>query len=273
VSATARRALCLSFDNLGEAAEVGAGTWPSDAPLGEHFTVGVVHRLLDLLDGRRVRATFFVEAFNAGVYPDLLREIAQRGHEVACHAWQHEHWSALDPRAERALLERCTRALRALGLAPAGFRPPGGLVTPDTARRLADQGYRYHSPVGSRAGVSDGVAVIPFAWPTVDAFYRAPALAGLRERFGLPADPPPAGELRARMGAVVRADAARGEPTTLVFHPMLLDDPAALVALDGVLADARAAGIECVAMRDLADRLLATDPPLAAPVLDGATWA
>ena len=255
------RTLCLTIDNIGEAAEVGDGSFPPDAPLGAHFTVAVVGRLLDLLDRLDVPATFFVEALNARVYPALLREIVARGHELACHGWQHEHWHGLTPAQEREILERCTHALNDLGVRPVGFRPPGGLVTAATPALLRELGYRYHSPAGTSAGVADGLAVLPFEWRTVDAFYRAPVFAGLRERYGAGAS--------LRDGMVERLDAATG-PTVLVFHPMLLDEPDALAALGDVLA-ARA-DVECVRMDALAERLLA-DPGAPAPVVDEATWA
>jgi peptidoglycan/xylan/chitin deacetylase (PgdA/CDA1 family) len=269
--------LCLTFDNLGEAADLGAGSWSPDAPLGRHFSVGVVRRLLDLLDRHRLHATFFVEAFNAELYPAVLREIADRGHEVACHAWQHESWGALAPARERELLTRCTDALRGIGLEPVGFRPPGGQVTARTPRRLAELGYRYYSPAGSRAGMADGLAVLPFAWELIDAFFYAPPLAGLRERHGLPREPQAPATLRSRVVEAVQEGARHAAVTTLLFHPFLLDDPARLRAFEDVLIRARAladaGALECLTMRAAAERLLAHPGEQPAPEVDAATWA
>jgi peptidoglycan/xylan/chitin deacetylase (PgdA/CDA1 family) len=262
--------LCVTFDNLGEAAQLGDGTWPSTAPLGEHFTVGVVGRLLDLLDRRAIAATFYVEAFNATLYPHLLREIARRGHEVAVHGWQHETWSALPAARERELLTRCTDALRELGLTPVGFRPPGGLVTAQTARELVRRGYRSSSPAGSRAGVADGLAVIPFGWPDVDAFYSAPAFARLRAQHGV-AGGDAAALRRAGMLATLAANLVAGQPTTLVFHPMLLDDARAVGALEAVLA--AAGGVECLTTATLAERMHAGAASLPAPLVETSSWA
>jgi peptidoglycan/xylan/chitin deacetylase (PgdA/CDA1 family) len=272
-------AVCLTVDNLGEAAELGDGTWPAGAPVGRHFTVGVVERMLDLLGEHGVPATFFVEASNAEVYPDLLRAIAAHGHEVACHAWRHEVWSSLSPAEERALLERCTRALRSIGVDPVGLRPPGGLMTPATPRVLAELGYRYCSPAGTRPGVTGDVAVVPFAWRLVDAYDYAPSFAPLRARdedaggaTGQPAD-----ALRARFLTTVRDNVARGRTTTLVFHPMFLAERAALDAFVAVLAELRAlqdAGtLVCRRMESYARDLLAAPAPRPAPVVDEGTWA
>ena len=54
------------------------------AALGRHPTaLKVVPGLLDRLNAHGIAATFFVEGLNAELYPDLLREIDARGHEVA----------------------------------------------------------------------------------------------------------------------------------------------------------------------------------------------
>lgn len=47
-------------------------------------------RLLDLFDSHEVKATFFVLGWVAERDPGLIREIAMRGHEVACHGFSHQ---------------------------------------------------------------------------------------------------------------------------------------------------------------------------------------
>jgi polysaccharide deacetylase family protein (PEP-CTERM system associated) len=46
-------------------------------------------RLLDLLDRNDVKGTFFVLGWVGWRYPDLVREIDRRGHEVGCHGFWH----------------------------------------------------------------------------------------------------------------------------------------------------------------------------------------
>ena len=76
-------AVSLTFDNLGEVADLERGRWPADAPLGRHASVTrTLPRVLELLASADVRATFFVEGLNAELYPDALRSIADAGHEV-----------------------------------------------------------------------------------------------------------------------------------------------------------------------------------------------
>ncbi|MDH5648675.1 MAG: DUF3473 domain-containing protein [Gammaproteobacteria bacterium] len=47
-------------------------------------------RILDLLDSKNVKGTFFVLGWVAKRYPDIVREIAVRGHEVASHGMSHK---------------------------------------------------------------------------------------------------------------------------------------------------------------------------------------
>lgn len=49
----------------------------------------VTPKLLDLLERHNVFASFFVIGKNAQQYPEILREIAQRGHSIGNHSYQH----------------------------------------------------------------------------------------------------------------------------------------------------------------------------------------
>jgi len=54
-------------------------------------------RILDLLDDQEVEATFFVLGWVAEKRPALVREIADRGHEIACHSYWHRLIYKLTP--------------------------------------------------------------------------------------------------------------------------------------------------------------------------------
>ncbi len=210
------RALALTFDNLGEAADLERGA----APVGHHASVDeVLPWLLDALQERGLRATFFVEGINARQHPDALREIARRGHEIGGHAWRHERWDALSPDAEEHTLTRALGALRDLGLDVRGFRPPGGELNPGSLALLRAHGLDWCSPHGTRAEHrADGLHVLPFAWPLVDAYHRLERFSALREAHGDPA---------AALGPAATADRLEAElaraalPTCLVLHPFL----------------------------------------------------
>src|SRR5439155_777302 len=55
----------------------------------ESRVVGNTQRLLAMFEQFDVRGTFFVLGWVAERYPQLVRDIAGRGHEIACHGFSH----------------------------------------------------------------------------------------------------------------------------------------------------------------------------------------
>jgi polysaccharide deacetylase family protein (PEP-CTERM system associated) len=106
---------------------------------------------MDMLDRRGVKATFFTLGWIAERYPDLVRELARRGHEVASHGYGHQRASE-QSRAE--FLDDICRAKAILenlsGQSVLGYRAPsfsigtGNLWAFDC---LAEAGYRYSSSI------------------------------------------------------------------------------------------------------------------------------
>ena len=210
--------MLLTFDNLREAADLERELTPPTA-VGDHPSVTVaLPAVLDLLGALELRATFFVEGINAGLYPDAVRTIAAAGHEVGLHAWRHERWSELGPDEESALLERSIDAFAQLGIEVDGFRPPGGELGRRTLPLLAAHGVRWCSPVGTSPGRTDGVAILPFRWPLVDAYHRMESFAGLRRDHGDAPEPRSPREAGDALIAGLEAD----EPAVLILHPFLL---------------------------------------------------
>jgi peptidoglycan/xylan/chitin deacetylase (PgdA/CDA1 family) len=222
----ARAAVSLTFDNLGEAAEIELGLRRPDEPRGGHWSV--VSALPVVLEelagaGAGLPATFFVEGVNAEIYPEALRSIAGAGHEVGFHAWCHEDWGGLTPAEEATNLDRGLAALRELGLSVSGFRPPGGLISAQTAALLAERDVRYCSPAGSAPGLDGGIAVLPFAWPAVDVFHVLPQFAALRAHVtGSDAAGGPDAVRAALLEAVERA-VAEGGHAVLVLHTWMAE--------------------------------------------------
>ena len=104
--------------------------------------------LLDLFDRRRVRCTFFVLGEIATWYPDLVREIARRGHEIGCHGMHHVDMTVLGPETFEAQLAQATAMLADLtGRRPIGYRAPNLVYAPWATRILERHGYLYDTTV------------------------------------------------------------------------------------------------------------------------------
>lgn len=108
-------------------------------------------RILDLLDRRGARATFFVLGWLAEREPDLVREIDRRGHEVASHGWEHRLVDELGPEGFRDELRRSKAVLEdALGHEIEGYRASNFSITtrtPWALEILLEEGYRYDSSI------------------------------------------------------------------------------------------------------------------------------
>jgi peptidoglycan/xylan/chitin deacetylase (PgdA/CDA1 family) len=271
-------AVSLTFDNLGEAAEIELGLRSPEEPRGGHWSVvSALPVVLEELAGTGLPATFFVEGVNTEIYPEALAGIAAAGHEVGFHAWCHEDWAGLSPAQEADNLDRGLAALRSLGLSVHGFRPPGGLIGPETAGLLSARGVRHCSPAGSAPGLDGEIAVLPFAWPAVDVFHVLPQFAALRAHVGAPWSEEPGGPdaVRAALLEAVDRAVADGGHAVLVLHTWMAEG--VRDALHDVLARCAAgaaSGELWVASCDAVADWVAGHPAdfAAGPVLDRTSW-
>ena len=102
-----------------------------DGPSGR-FT----RRLLDGLADRNAKATFFLCGYRILEYPDEAQRIAEEGHEIGIHGYNHDSMQYMSRRAIAAEIED-TRALLPAGCDPNWFRPPGGICS-DGVRQVAE---------------------------------------------------------------------------------------------------------------------------------------
>lgn len=119
--------------------------WESPGPALRRQTAA----LLDLLDEIESKATFFVLGMAARAHPQLVAQIAERGHELACHGDRHvpvhsqsRAEFAQDLRDARRTIEELT------GRRPSGYRAPAFSITRDCPwahEVLVQEGFAYDS--------------------------------------------------------------------------------------------------------------------------------
>lgn len=126
-SAAARGEVCITFDD---------GPHPEVTP-----------RVLELLDRGGAKATFFCVGEKAAAYPDLVREIARRGHGIENHSHRHSGAFAFYGlfRLRRELKSAQAVVSAITGRAPRYFRAPMGLRSPLLDPVLARCGLTYVS--------------------------------------------------------------------------------------------------------------------------------
>ena len=270
--------LSLSFDNLGEAAEIEMGA-ASPGALGNHPTATrVVPSILEALAERDLAATFFVEGLNAEVYPELLREIDAAGHEVAYHAWRHEQWGDLTPGQQVDNLSRGVAAFERLGLRMRGMRPPGGGLGEGGLEVLRDAGLAHCSPAGKGAGVDGDLALLPFQWRHVDASCLLPGLASVREQMTGSAEVIDPDRFLAHLEAELGRLAEAGSFATFVLHPITIDnwfgEDRLGALLDRVAAARESDELRVAPCRDVAEQLLEHgEAPKGNAVFDPTSWS
>jgi polysaccharide deacetylase family protein (PEP-CTERM system associated) len=108
-------------------------------------------RLLDRFDETGSRATFFTLGWVAERQPALVREIAERGHEIASHGYAHEIVYEIGPDRFREDLRRSRVAIEdAVGARVEGYRAPSFSITGRSLWALdvlAEEGFAYDSSI------------------------------------------------------------------------------------------------------------------------------
>ncbi len=107
----------------------------------------VVPRFLDFLETRHLTITVFIVGQDAALEKNhtALKQIAQAGHEVGNHSFNHEPWLHLYSEAEiETEIEKAEKAIaQATGKTPIGFRGPGFSCSPTVLKILQRRGYLY----------------------------------------------------------------------------------------------------------------------------------
>ena len=126
-SAARRREISLTFD---------------DGPDPE-----VTPRVLDLLDRYQAKASFFCIGENAAAQPELVKEIARRGHSIENHSYRHHRAFAFFgiSRLKREVDAAQSTVASITGRAPVFFRAPAGFRSPFLDSVLTPRGLRYVS--------------------------------------------------------------------------------------------------------------------------------
>jgi polysaccharide deacetylase family protein (PEP-CTERM system associated) len=140
---------------------LGLAGWNSRGPALERQTDAI----LSLLDELGVRATFFLLGMTAERYPDLVRELGARGHDLACHGYEHTRVFEQSPDTFRRDLERSVELIESLtGRRPTGYRAPAFSINRDTVwayETLCDLGFQYDSSQYDSPRIPNRIRPVP----------------------------------------------------------------------------------------------------------------
>jgi len=109
-------------------------------------------KILDLLDKYNTKATFFVLGWIAEKSPQLIKEIENRGHEIASHGYYHTLITSITPEEFESDLKRGVEAIKKTGVTQEilGFRAPSFTIVDKTKwalEILEKNNFKYDSSV------------------------------------------------------------------------------------------------------------------------------
>lgn len=115
-----------------------------------------VHNLLDIFDhinsnsSKQIKTTFFVLGWVAERLPTLIKEIIERGHEVASHGFSHRLCSECDSEELRTDIGKSKKLLEDItGKVVHGYRAPSFSINNQTIKIIKECGYLYDSSYNS----------------------------------------------------------------------------------------------------------------------------
>lgn len=108
-----------------------------DAAWGATRTLSI----LDILDEKEIKATFFLTNIWMKEYPDMVKEIAARGHEVGLHSDSHPNLTTINNAQLQQEIDNNRNLLKELtGVEAKVFRPPFGAYDNRVVQKLMDEG-------------------------------------------------------------------------------------------------------------------------------------
>jgi len=113
--------------------------------------VGLTNEILDLLNEKEVKGTFFVLGQVAEAFPALVKDIASRGHELGVHGYNHLQFFRMTPEEAFQELNSAKKLIEDLtGSRVYGHRAPAFSITQETKWGLdviAEVGFIYDSSI------------------------------------------------------------------------------------------------------------------------------
>jgi peptidoglycan-N-acetylglucosamine deacetylase len=96
---------------------------------------------LDIVAAARVPATFFMIGKLVASYPSIAKRVVAAGHEVGNHSWSHVSAPTMSDSHNVDEIDRGSDMIKSiLGVTPAWYRPPRGMLVGASVRRAHEQG-------------------------------------------------------------------------------------------------------------------------------------
>lgn len=139
--------LFLSFDFDGESAEVMRKEDPITISRGRYGSRVGIHKVISVLERYNIRTTFFTPGWIVEHYPEIIKTLVRKGHEIALHGYLHERLDKIERLEDEEHIFKLgeNAILRITGTKPLGFRAPYWRWSRNTLSLLLSRGYLYDS--------------------------------------------------------------------------------------------------------------------------------
>ena len=136
--------ITLDFDSVSVWLAMGQ-TGPTAISRGE-FGAVAAGRLLELFERHGISTTWFIPGLTIDTYGSVCREVAEAGHEIGHHGYDHISPANLSREEERDQLRRGNEAITEISGRPArGYRSPAWELSTNSIELLLAEGFRYDS--------------------------------------------------------------------------------------------------------------------------------
>ncbi len=188
-------------------------------------------KILELLDQKATKATFFILGFVAETYPDLVKDIQEAGHEIAGHGYSHRRVYTMTPDTFRQDLKKTVSIISDITGAPVkGYRAPEWSIRHDSLWALdilEQEGFEYDSSMAPLPIIGhQDYATVPHRM-TLDRghLWEFPPLTAPTSVVNLPLGG--GWGLRTFPYSIIRSVIgklnSRGQPALIFIHPRELD--------------------------------------------------
>jgi len=197
----------------------------------ENRVVANTLKIIEILNQKRVQATFFVLGYVAEKYPDLVKEIKSAGHEIASHGYAHRRVYTMTPDTFRQDLNRASEILyKITGYTVKGYRAPEWSIRDDSLWALdilQQEGFTYDSSMVPLPIIGNpDYAIVPHRIELTQGYlWEFPPLVGKTPLVNLPI----AGGWGLRIfpynmiRSFIRKLNNQSQPALIYIHPRELD--------------------------------------------------